>query len=292
MDTTEPSSDLRATAEAYLDWHMALGVDLGVGDTACDWYDDAAGRQAPSAERAPRSATAAPATPPMPAGPRAASAPSSRAPVRPPAATPAPDEAALAAREAAASAPGLAALEASLAAFNGCGLKATAKSLCFARGAADARLMVVGEAPGRDEDLAGQPFVGPAGQLLDKMLAAIGLGEAETHITNIVYWRPPGNRNPTPQETLVCRPFLERQIALVKPEVLMILGRPAANTLLENTQSIMKQRGTWKTLEVAGVSVAAIPTLHPAYLLRTPLAKKMAWRDLQAVRAKLDEEET
>lgn len=289
MDAITTLPDMRAAAQAYLDWHDALGVDLGIGDAACNWFDGAAERK-PSLQDQARATSSVPPADLKPKAVARPDTPAPRAPVPPPAATPAPDEAALAAREAAASAPDLAALEAALAAFDGCGLKATAKSLCFARGAADARLMVVGEAPGRDEDLAGRPFVGPAGQLLDKMLAAIGLGEAETHITNIVYWRPPGNRNPTPQETLVCRPFLERQIALVKPEVLMILGRPAANTLLDNTQSIMKQRGTWKTLEVGGVSVAAIPTLHPAYLLRTPLAKKLAWRDLLAVRAKLDAE--
>ncbi len=135
-----------------------------------------------------------------------------------------PDAAQLAAREAARSATSIDDLAAQLAAFDGCALKATAKSLCFYRGAALARVMVIGEAPGADEDKLGKPFVGPAGQLLDKMLASVALDEAKVHITNIVYWRPPGNRTPTPQEAQVCRPFLERQVELVKPDVIIVLG--------------------------------------------------------------------
>ena len=147
--------------------------------------------------------------------------------------------------------------------------------------------MIVGEAPGRDEDLQGKPFVGRAGQLLDKMLAAIGLGEDDVHITNVVYWRPPGNRTPTPQEVQVCRPFLERQIELVAPDILMTMGGSAANALLDMEGGIMRQRGRWRDFTVGGRTVPAMPTLHPAYLLRTPVAKRLAWRDLLAIQERL-----
>ena len=151
----------------------------------------------------------------------------------------------------------------------------------------EAPLLIVGEAPGRDEDLEGKPFVGRAGQLLDRMLAAIDMGEANVHITNIVYWRPPGNRTPTPQEALACRPFLERQIALVAPRVVLALGGSAAKQLFDVPEGIMRLRGKWRTLDVGGEPVKAMATLHPAYLLRTPAAKGMAWRDLLAVKVAL-----
>jgi DNA polymerase len=194
------------------------------------------------------------------------------------------------ARTAAASAHSLPELEAALKRFDGCGLKATAKNLCFYRGAERARLMIVGEAPGRDEDLAGKPFVGRAGMLLDKMLAAIGLSEKDVHITNIVYWRPPGNRTPTPQEALACRPFLERQAALVAPDVVLALGGAAAKQLFDVADGIMRIRGKWRQIELGGHTARAMATLHPAYLLRTPAAKGMAWRDLLTVKAALTTE--
>ena len=193
----------------------------------------------------------------------------------------------MAAREAARTAPDLAALEAALKGFDGCGLKATAKSLCFYRGSAAARLMIVGEAPGSDEDRAGKPFVGRSGQLLDKMLAAIGLTEADVHITNTVYWRPPGNRPPTPQETLVCRPFLDRQIELVGPDMILTLGGPATAAVLGVSEGILKVRGKWREVAAGNVSVRVMPSLHPAYLLRTPAAKRQAWRDLLAIKVAL-----
>jgi DNA polymerase len=172
--------------------------------------------------------------------------------------------------------------------FEGCALKATAKNLCFYRGAPQARLMLIGEAPGRDEDIEGKPFVGRAGQLLDRMLAAINLTEADVHITNIVYWRPPGNRTPTPQEALVCRPFLLRQIELVAPDFLLLVGGAAAKSVLDTNDGILRVRGKWRQIEVGGRTLPVIATLHPAYLLRTPAAKRQAWRDLLAVRSKLD----
>jgi DNA polymerase len=203
-------------------------------------------------------------------------------------AAPSPDAALMAARTAARSAESLEELRATLAGFDGCGLKATAKSLCFYRGAPRSRLMLIGEAPGRDEDLAGKPFVGRAGQLLDKMLAAIGFSEADVHITNIVYWRPPGNRTPTPQEAQVCRPFLERQVELVAPDIVLLLGGAAAKEVLDVTDGIMKLRGKWRDVTLGERKVRALATLHPAYLLRTPAAKRLAWRDVLAVKAALD----
>jgi uracil-DNA glycosylase len=268
---------------ALLAWYRAMGADQATGETTVDWL--ARGGQAPghgllqqSSLIAPPPATAVPAAP-------------SRRPAQPVAPRPfsgaAPDAAVMAARGAARESATLDELAARLAGFDGCSLKATAKNLCFYRGAPKARLMLIGEAPGRDEDLEGKPFVGRAGQLLDKMLAAIGLGEDDVHITNIVYWRPPGNRTPTPQEAQVCRPFLERQVELVGPEIVMLLGGAAAKHLLEVAEGIMRIRGTWRDLEIGNARARAMATLHPAYLLRTPAAKRLAWRDLLAVKAGL-----
>lgn len=195
------------------------------------------------------------------------------------------------ARRIARAAPTLEALGQALAKFDGCSLKATAKNLCFYRGAPQARLMLIGEAPGRDEDIEGKPFVGRAGQLLDKMLAAIGLTEAVVHITNIVYWRPPGNRTPTPQETLACRPFLNRQIELVNPDFVVAVGGTAAKEILATTDGIMRLRGKWREIETGGKRIPALATLHPAYLLRTPAAKQLAWLDLLAIKAQLAKSE-
>ncbi|MGE0699121.1 MAG: uracil-DNA glycosylase family protein [Hyphomicrobiaceae bacterium] len=192
------------------------------------------------------------------------------------------------AREAARTARTLDELEALLAAFDGCPLKVTAKSLCFYRGSPTARLMIVGEAPGRDEDLAGKPFVGRAGQLLDKMLAAIGLGEPDVHITNVVYWRPPGNRTPTPEEAQACKPFLERQVELVAPDFILTLGGPAAKAVLDSPEGIMRLRGRWREVTIGAQPVRVMPTLHPAYLLRQPEAKRQAWRDLLQLKMALD----
>jgi DNA polymerase len=194
----------------------------------------------------------------------------------------------MAAREAARTAASLDDLRRVLDGFEGCPLKATAKNLCFFRGVQQARLMIIGEAPGRDEDLEGRPFVGRAGQLLDRMLGAIGLSEQDVHITNVVYWRPPGNRVPTPEEVEICQPFVERQIGLVEPDMIMTLGGVAAKAMLGVTDGILRVRGKWRQLEVAGRKLPVMPTLHPAYLLRTPAAKRQAWRDLVEVKLALD----
>jgi len=181
----------------------------------------------------------------------------------------------------------LAELKALVAAFEGCALKRTAKSLCFARGRDDARIMLIGEAPGRDEDLKGKPFVGRAGQLLDRMLAAIGLSESQVYITNTVYWRPPGNRTPTPEEVEACAPFLARQIELLSPDVLVLLGGAAAKNILGVAEGIMRLRGKWLSYSCAGRDIATLPTLHPAFLLRNPEHKRLAWRDLLMVKETL-----
>jgi DNA polymerase len=182
----------------------------------------------------------------------------------------------------------LAELKALVAVFEGCALKRTAKSLCFARGSDSASIMLIGEAPGRDEDLQGKPFVGRAGQLLDRMLASIGLSEEHVYITNTVYWRPPGNRTPSPEEIEACAPFLARQVELLSPRVLVLLGGAAAKTMLGVGEGIMRLRGKWLTYPSAIGEVPALATLHPAYLLRNPAAKRLAWRDLLALRAAID----
>ena len=175
-------------------------------------------------------------------------------------------------------------------AADSCVTQATAKNLVFADGNPAADLMLVGEAPGRDEDLEGLPFVGRSGQLLDRILGAIGLDRQSVYIANVIPWRPPGNRPPTPQETEICRPFIERQIELASPKVLVTLGGPSAKTLLRTTEGVMRLRGNWKThVAASGTEIPAMPTLHPAYLLRNPAHKKFVWRDFLEIKAKLKE---
>lgn len=214
---------------------------------------------------------------------------SSAPPVARPTSATVPDEAQAAlARQLATTATTLDELRQHMAAFEGCNLKATAKSLVFADGNPDAAVMLVGEAPGRDEDIEGLPFVGRSGRLLDRMLAAIGLDRTSVYIANVIPWRPPGNRTPTPHETEICRPFIERQIELVNPKVLINLGGPSAKTLLNTSEGILRLRGNWRAHTTAsGIAIPAMPTLHPAYLLRTPSHKKLAWRDFLEVKAKL-----
>jgi uracil-DNA glycosylase family 4 len=239
-----------------LAWYEAMGVDAAVADEPFDAFAAA-----------------------LPPGRRTEAGAGSRS-----MATPSP----LSRRRLGAEAATLAELEALVAAFDGCALKRTAKSLCFKRGSDTARIMLIGEAPGRDEDLQGKPFVGRAGQLLDRMLAAIGLGEADVYITNTVYWRPPGNRTPSPEEIQACAPFLARQIELVSPRMLVLLGGAAAKTLLGASEGIMRLRGKWLTYSCAVGDVPALATLHPAFLLRQPEQKRLAWRDLMLLKAALE----
>ena len=199
------------------------------------------------------------------------------------------DEAAIAARAGAKSAKTLDELRGILEKFDGCALKTTATQLVFADGSPSARLMFVGEAPGRDEDIEGLPFVGRSGKLLDRMLAAIGLDRTSVYIANIVPWRPPGNRTPTPQELQICLPFILRQIELADPDILVCLGGPSAQALLGIKDGITKTRGRWFTFETGKREIRAMPTFHPAFLLRSPLQKRFAWRDFLAIKKALDQ---
>jgi DNA polymerase len=266
---------------ALLDWYRALGAAEPLAETPIDWL--AKGNAPPGAAfelQAGREARAARIAAPEPPA-------AERRPSRAGA-----DPASVAASTAARDAGDLDELVAALARFEGCGLKATAKNLCVYRGARRAPVMLIGEAPGRDEDLQGKPFVGRAGQLLDRMLASIGLSEQHVHITNIVYWRPPGNRTPTPQEAHACRPFLERQVELVAPDLIVLLGGAAAKHLFDATDGILRIRGKVREIEIGAARRRAIATLHPAYLLRTPAAKRLAWRDLLTIDALLRERAT
>jgi DNA polymerase len=201
---------------------------------------------------------------------------------------PATGETANAARKTAKSAETLDELRKLLEQFDGCNLKLTATQLVFADGNPKARVMLVGEAPGRDEDIEGLPFVGRSGQLLDRMLAAIDLDRTSVYIANVVPWRPPGNRTPTPQETAICRPFIERQIELADPNFLICLGGAAAKELMNTSDGILRLRGQWREYDTGTRKIRAMATLHPAYLLRQPLQKRYAWRDFLALKAALE----
>ncbi len=184
-------------------------------------------------------------------------------------------------------------LRQTLASFEGCSLKFSAKNLVFGDGNPNADVMFIGEAPGRDEDLQGVPFVGRAGQLLDKMMAAINMDRSSSYITNILPWRPPGNRKPSLDEQNLMQPFIHRHIELVNPKILVFLGGTSAQQLLGSKDGIMRLRGRWQTYSIGGQDkpkrdIPAMPTLHPAFLLRTPAQKRAAWQDLLEVVAKLE----
>jgi DNA polymerase len=277
-DHAKASRDLLA-------FYLEAGVDAPVGDAVNNYLSPPAptptavpradaGRQDLSGNRSANPATnggpveyAAPPAPQPPAVPEAA---------------------VMAARDATRGAATLDELQAILDQFEGCSLKATASRLVFADGNPEARLMLVGEAPGRDEDLEGLPFVGRSGKLLDLMLKSIGLDRTQAYIANIVPWRPPGNRTPTPVETQICLPFIQRQIELANPDVLVTVGQPSTGALL-GVQGIMKNRGCWFTYHTGTREIRAMPMLHPAYLLRSPIAKRLAWRDMLAIKKALGE---
>jgi uracil-DNA glycosylase family 4 len=279
MTTMTP--DHARAAREILAFYAEAGVDAAIGEMPVDRFaEPAAPVAAPAADRIPGSSP-----PKKPLLRTSASlGPKGGAAVAPPtSAPPSPDAAVMAAREAARAATSLDQLRAMLEGFEGCALRNTATRLVFADGNPQARLMFVGEAPGYEEDKQGLPFVGRSGQLLDKMLAAIGLDRTKVYIANIVPWRPPGNRTPTPQESQICLPFIRRQIELVDPDVLVCLGGPSMQTLLDIKDGIMKTRGRWMPYNVGARQIRAMATLHPAYLLRQPLAKRLAWRDFMAV---------
>jgi uracil-DNA glycosylase len=270
---------------AWLNWYQAMGVDEWVGERPIDRLQPA------QADRQRRDDLS------RPAGPAARAPGSDGAGLRPVPGTPAPSlllrspgSAAASAREIAAGCHDLAALEAAVGAFDGCALKETAQSLCFADGGPQAEVMLIGEAPGAEEDRLGKPFVGQSGKLLDKMLATIGLGRSAAYITNVIYWRPPGNRSPTQAEIAACQPFLERQIELLQPKVIVFLGGIAARGLLGVKEGVTKLRGRRFVYTTAdGARIPAMVTFHPAFLLRQPGQKRLAWRDVLTLRQRLDE---
>ncbi|MBV8472681.1 MAG: uracil-DNA glycosylase [Hyphomicrobiales bacterium] len=283
MSLSSPSGPLTAQEAAdALRWWAEAGVDLAIDETPHDRFAESAARPARAAAEPARQASTAPAAARQPAPPRVA--PAAAAPIA------APDEAAPSAQEIVAAARDLDELRDALSRFEGCGLKATATQLVFADGSPNARIMLVGEAPGADEDRLDRPFVGRAGQLLDRMLASIGLDRTKVYIANVVPWRPPGNRTPTPQETAICLPFMRRQIALVNPSLLVCLGASATQTLLGTKDGITRARGVWR--EYAGddgQTIKALPMFHPAYLLRQPASKREAWADLRKLAAAVAE---
>jgi uracil-DNA glycosylase family 4 len=261
--TPEPAPTLQQLLAFYLE----AGVDCALGEEPVNRLAD------------PEAVPPRPAAPVQPARP-APAAPMLTGMAEP---TPAADAAIASAREAARTAPTLEALRALLDKFDGCALKSTATQLVFADGNPGARVMFVGEAPGRDEDIEGLPFVGRSGKLLDRMIAAIGLDRSKTYIANVIPWRPPGNRTPTPQETQICLPFIQRQIELVNPDILVTLGNPSTQTLLGTREGIMRTRGKWVDYDTGTRVIRALPTFHPAYLLRSPSYKRMSWQDLRAI---------
>ncbi|MEK9672723.1 MAG: uracil-DNA glycosylase [Rhodospirillaceae bacterium] len=281
--------------KAVLQWHLDTGVDETIADEPQDRFAQFAAEQAQKA--APAAGARAQAAPPPASSP--SSAPAARAPVVKPPAPKAPsDQAALAdAVQLAHEAGDLDGLRAALEKFDGCALKATASNLCFIDGNQNARLLLVGEAPGAEEDRQGLPFVGPSGQLLDAMLASVGLDRRADDpanaalISNTVFWRPPGNRTPTPRETALCLPFIERLIEIVGPKALVCVGGPSAKSLLGQSRGITRLRGKWFSYETPGMTapIPAMALYHPAYLLRSPAMKRDAWRDLLMLRRKFDE---
>jgi uracil-DNA glycosylase len=278
MSTTDhkPVPEDRASMLALLRWYVELGADEAIGAEPANRLVAPSSRLAPPADTTRTVAPTAAARPPVAVAAFLAQSPG---------------EAAQSARLFAAGADTIAALEAAIAGFEGCALKRTATNTVIADGNLAAPLMIIGEAPGADEDRIGRPFVGRAGQLLDRMLASIGLDRQGVLITNVIYWRPPGNRTPTADEIAACLPFVLRHIALVRPKVLALAGGTAARALLPPGPGITRLRGRWFDLAIPGLDrpLPTLPMFHPSFLLRTPERKREAWRDLLALRARLDE---
>jgi uracil-DNA glycosylase len=286
----------RQDARELLAFYRDAGVDALVGEVAVDRFADNAPTSPPSESgrseshafpaavhgQAPSNNDLAPDR-----GARSGPPASGKERIFTPAAPAAPEAAMMAAREAARSAKNLEELRALLETFEGCMLRATATRLVFADGNPQARVMFVGEAPGRDEDIAGLPFVGRSGKLLDRMMAAIGLDRTQAYIANVVPWRPPGNRTPTPQETAICLPFIRRQIDLAAADILVCLGQPSTQTLLQTKEGITRTRGRWFKFDTGSREIRALATYHPAFLLRSPLQKRLAWRDFLALKTAL-----
>ena len=268
-------------AAALLRWYVDHGIDETIGEEPIDRF------ALPPPVAAVATQTPAPARPPTTPTPI-------RAPIAAAPRPPVPLESPQLVEDARALAEGcntVAELEAAVRAFEGCALKRTAKNTVFADGTPEARVMVVGEAPGADEDRIGKPFVGVSGQLMDRMMAAIGLTrEGGFYITNILFWRPPGNRTPTLAEQAMCLAFTRRHIELVRPKVLVLAGGVAVKAVLDTAEGITRLRGKWTSVKLDdGSEVPAMPTFHPAFLLRTPASKRQSWSDLLAIDWKLKE---
>nr|HEV8010141.1 uracil-DNA glycosylase [Bradyrhizobium sp.] len=270
--------DRAPTIQQLLTFYLEAGVDCALTEEPVNRLSDPDLVPVPREIPAPRETAA---TEPVRTSP--ATVPAARGEP-----APLPEAAIMLAREAARTAPSLDVLRALLEKFDGCALKSTATRLVFADGNPQARIMFVGEAPGREEDIEGLPFVGRSGKLLDRMIAAIGLDRGNTYIANVIPWRPPGNRTPTPQETQICLPFIQRQIELVNPDVLVTLGNPSTQTLLSTREGIMKTRGRWFDYDTGTRVIRALATFHPAYLLRSPSYKRMAWQDLRSIAKALE----
>jgi DNA polymerase len=258
-----------------LRWQMEAGVDETIGEHPVNRYEIAtvAASAAPTPQPAStvRGPHSVPLSPPLPAPPTS-------------------ERAVHTAADLAGHANTLEELHGALEAFDGCTLKRTATNLVFADGNPRARIVLIGEAPGAEEDRKGLPFVGPSGRLLDRMLASIDLDRTKVLISNIIYWRPPGNRNPATSEVAMCMPFVERLLELVDPDILVALGGPSAGALLGQKEGIGKLRGRWFTYQTPRLArpIAARALFHPAYLLRSPAQKRLAWRDLLAIREKIE----
>ena len=271
-------------AAALLRWYVDNGVDEAIGEEPVDRFAIPA---PPLAAAAPVvSSPVARAPTPLRPPPASSAPPLPRAPV--------PLESPQLVEDARALAEGcntLTELEAAIRGFDSCALKRTAKNTVFADGTPGAPVMIVGEAPGADEDRLGKPFVGVSGQLMDRMMAAIGLTrDGGFYITNILFWRPPGNRTPTLAEQGMCLAFTRRHIELVRPKVLVLAGATAVKAVLDTTEGITRLRGKWTSYRLAdGTEIPTMPTFHPAYLLRTPASKRQSWQDLLAIDKKLKE---
>jgi uracil-DNA glycosylase len=264
----------RETRE-LLSFYLDAGADALVGEEPIDRMADEVAPPAPAAIRPP------------PRQPQTIRKEPART-VSQPAAPASPEAAIMAAREAAKTAANLDDLRTLLENFTGCPLRNTATQIVFADGNPQARVMFVGEAPGYEEDISGKPFVGRSGKLLDRMIEAIGLDRSTAYIANVVPWRPPGNRTPTPQETAICLPFIRRQIDLANPDILVCLGGPSMQTLLGTKDGITRMRGRWFPFDTGTREIRAMATFHPAFLLRSPLQKRFSWRDFLAIKKALN----
>ena len=268
-----------------LEWHLEAGVDEAVGDEAVDYF-----AASPSPLGGGRgggiAGESAPSNAPLPASPLRVEGLKTASPLHH-----SPSAAAATARSLADQATTLAELEAAVRGFDGCAIKKTASKTVFFDGNPNSRVMIIGEAPGAQEDVQGIPFCGPSGKLLDNMLAAIELNRDTVYISNTVFWRPPGNRQPSPEETAICLPFVEKHIALVKPTLLILTGGTATTTLLRKDASISRLRG--KLYEYTNgylqTPLPTVVTFHPSYLLRSPLQKALAWNDLLLIQEFLQE---